>query len=178
MNAPITKWGILYKEGTLNSPGGCKRYERYVISISILWWFTFKEVCMKSKAKDNLEFTSRKVAEMVHSQHYIFMYLLKLKSTLTLFSFSQRWSNSHAGLKKRPSHEQDTLNEEYDFKSPNDTDLWNRPRCGVPDYPTLTQLSTTYNNVKKRRDTLSRQQRRKRFALYGRRWEKTDLTYK
>lgn len=90
----------------------------------------------------------------------------------------QRWSNSHAGLKKRPSHEQDTLNEEYDFKSPNDTDLWNRPRCGVPDYPTLTQLSTTYNNVKKRRDTLSRQQRRKRFALYGRRWEKTDLTYK
>uniref|UniRef100_A0A3Q4MEJ1 Matrix metallopeptidase 11b n=1 Tax=Neolamprologus brichardi TaxID=32507 RepID=A0A3Q4MEJ1_NEOBR len=119
---------------------------------------------MKSKAKDNLESTSRNVAEMVHSQHYIFMYLLKLKSTLTLFSFPQRWSNSHAGLKKRPSHEQDTLNEEYDFKSPNDTDLWNRPRCGVPDYPTLT-------------DTLSRQQRRKRFALYGRRWEKTDLTY-
>uniref|UniRef100_A0A3Q0QWV1 Matrix metallopeptidase 11 n=1 Tax=Amphilophus citrinellus TaxID=61819 RepID=A0A3Q0QWV1_AMPCI len=92
--------------------------------------------------------------------------------------FSQGWAHSHAGLKKTANHEQDTLNEEFSVKSQNDTDFWNRPRCGVPDYPTIKQLSTTYYNGKKRTGGLSRQQRRKRYALFGGRWEKTDLTYK
>ncbi|XP_040013116.1 stromelysin-3-like [Xiphias gladius] len=96
----------------------------------------------------------------------------------------QGWphSNSQTGLKKRGRHEQDTLNEEYHLKSvpgsKNDTEFWKRPRCGVPDYPTLMKVDLLYYNLKKKKGGLSRQQRRKRFALFGGRWEKTDLTYK
>ncbi|XP_037609735.1 stromelysin-3-like [Sebastes umbrosus] len=92
--------------------------------------------------------------------------------------------NGHVGLKKRGKHEQDTLNEDYHFKSvksasKNDTELWKRPRCGVPDYPTLTQVGLSYYNLKnKKKGGLSRQQRKKRYALFGGRWEKTHLTYK
>ncbi|XP_071322588.1 stromelysin-3-like [Trachinotus anak] len=95
----------------------------------------------------------------------------------------QGWShnNSHVALKKRGRHEHDTLNEEYHWKSApaskNDTEFWKRPRCGVPDYPALTKVDLSYYNLKKN-GGLSRQQRRKRFALFGGRWEKTDLTYK
>ncbi|XP_042365346.1 stromelysin-3-like [Plectropomus leopardus] len=96
----------------------------------------------------------------------------------------QEWpqSNGHVGLKKRGRHEQDTLNKDYHMKpalaSKNDTEFWNRPRCGVPDYPTLMQFDLSYFNLKKKKGGLSRQQRRKRFALFGGRWEKTDLTYR
>ncbi|XP_023253603.1 stromelysin-3-like [Seriola lalandi dorsalis] len=95
----------------------------------------------------------------------------------------QGWphSHSHVGLKKRGRHEQDTLNEEYHVMSvptsKNDTEFWKRPRCGVPDFPALTKVDLSYYNLKKK-GNLSRQQRRKRFALFGGRWEKTDLTYK
>ncbi len=61
--------------------------------------------------------------------------------------------------------------------SKNESDFWNRPRCGVPDYPTITPSDLPFYNLKKK-GGLSRQQRKKRFALFGGRWEKTDLTYK
>uniref|UniRef100_A0A3Q3JZ28 Peptidase metallopeptidase domain-containing protein n=1 Tax=Monopterus albus TaxID=43700 RepID=A0A3Q3JZ28_MONAL len=88
--------------------------------------------------------------------------------------------NSHVGLKKRGRHEEDILHEEYQLKSAmvskNDTEFWKRPRCGVPDYSNLTQVHLSYYNVKKKRG-LRRRQRGKRFALFGGRWERTDLTY-
>uniref|UniRef100_UPI003AAA3C76 stromelysin-3-like n=1 Tax=Centroberyx gerrardi TaxID=166262 RepID=UPI003AAA3C76 len=89
--------------------------------------------------------------------------------------------NHHLGLKKRGKLEQDTLNEEYHVTSlappGNDTESWKRPRCGVPDYPASKQMGLSYYNMKKE-GRLSGQQRRKRFALFGGRWENTDLTYK
>ncbi|KAM3600255.1 uncharacterized protein V6R79_020125 [Siganus canaliculatus] len=96
----------------------------------------------------------------------------------------QGWphSSSQTGLKKKGRHEQDTLSDPHHVKSVlasiNNTALWSRPRCGVPDYPTLTQFGLSYYNLKNEREGLSRQQRTKRFALFGGRWEKTDLTYK
>ncbi|XP_030628457.1 stromelysin-3 [Chanos chanos] len=42
----------------------------------------------------------------------------------------------------------------------------NRPRCGVPDYPTQREVH------------LGTRHRPKRFVIFGGRWEKTDLTYK
>ncbi|KAK5852447.1 hypothetical protein PBY51_023916 [Eleginops maclovinus] len=90
-------------------------------------------------------------------------------------------SNSHVGLKKRGRHQQDTLNKENQLKtvlaSKNDTEFWKRRRCGVPDYPSLTQVGPSYYNRKKKA-ALKREQRRKRYALFGGRWEKNDLTYK
>ncbi|KAM6965142.1 stromelysin-3 [Aplochiton taeniatus] len=47
----------------------------------------------------------------------------------------------------------------------NNTDIRNRPRCGVPDY------------AAQKIDHRQRQ-RQKRFVVYGGRWEKNDLTYK
>uniref|UniRef100_A0A672Z270 Matrix metallopeptidase 11a n=1 Tax=Sphaeramia orbicularis TaxID=375764 RepID=A0A672Z270_9TELE len=48
----------------------------------------------------------------------------------------------------------------------NATDPWNRPRCGVPDFP-------AHKEVQDRR-----RHRQRRFVLYGGRLEKTDLTYR
>lgn len=92
----------------------------------------------------------------------------------------QGGSHSHgrSGLKKRGRHQQDTLSEDRHPKSHNDTENWKRPRCGVPDYPAFTQADMSDYNLKKKRGGLSKQQRRKRFALFGGRWEKTHLTYK
>lgn len=96
----------------------------------------------------------------------------------------QGWphGNKDMGLKKRGRHEQATLNEEHHLKSlvvpKNHTEFWNRPRCGVPDYPNFTQAGLSYYNLKKIQGGLSKQQRRKRFALFGGRWDKTHLTYK
>ncbi|KAF7648484.1 hypothetical protein LDENG_00156350 [Lucifuga dentata] len=90
--------------------------------------------------------------------------------------------NHHLGLKKRGRLEQDTLHEEHREKSAaapeKNRELWKRPRCGVPDYPILTWVSLAYHSLKKRKGVLNGQQRRKRFALFGGRWEKTELTYK
>uniref|UniRef100_H3CNS4 Matrix metallopeptidase 11 n=1 Tax=Tetraodon nigroviridis TaxID=99883 RepID=H3CNS4_TETNG len=46
-------------------------------------------------------------------------------------------------------------------------------RCGVPDHPAVTE-----SELKLRRERLGRERRRKRFSVFGGRWEKTDLTYK
>ncbi|MBN3296113.1 MMP11 protein, partial [Amia calva] len=46
----------------------------------------------------------------------------------------------------------------------NSSEIWKRPRCGVPDYPGQKGVY--------------RGHRQKRFVLFGGRWEKTDLTYK
>ncbi|XP_035523301.1 stromelysin-3-like [Morone saxatilis] len=106
------------------------------------------------------------------------------RRTASRYKQLQGWphSNSNIGLKKRGRHEQNTLNNEQHLKSlpasKDDTEFWKRPRCGVPDYPTLTQVGLSYYNLKKLKGGLSRQQRKKRFALFGGRWEKTDLTYK
>ncbi|XP_047426141.1 stromelysin-3-like [Mugil cephalus] len=89
-------------------------------------------------------------------------------------------SNSHTGL-KWGRHKQVTLNGEYHFKSvlgsQNGTKFWIRPHCGVPDHSTLTLVDMLHHNPKKKR-RMSREQRRRRFALFGGRWDKTDLTYK
>lgn len=92
----------------------------------------------------------------------------------------QEWAskNPHLTLGR---HEQDTLNDMYQAKSgtgsKNDTDIWNRPRCGVPDYPILTQKDLSFYSLEKG-DPIKQQQRKKRFTLFGGRWENTDLTYK
>ncbi|KAF3702446.1 Stromelysin-3 [Channa argus] len=54
-----------------------------------------------------------------------------------------------------------------------DTEFGRHRRCGVPDYPTLMQDDLLNYNLKVR----TRQQRRRRFALFGGRWEKTHITY-
>lgn len=48
----------------------------------------------------------------------------------------------------------------------NASNTWNRPRCGVPDYP--TQKEVHYRG----------RHRQRRFVLYGGRLERTDLTYR
>ncbi|XP_026176450.1 stromelysin-3 [Mastacembelus armatus] len=50
--------------------------------------------------------------------------------------------------------------------SNNASNTWNRPRCGVPDYP--VQRKTHFRG----------QHRHRRFVLYGGRLDKTDLTYR
>lgn len=90
-------------------------------------------------------------------------YVICLTKGLCLYLKERPHSNSHIHVKKRGRHEQDTLNGNHPLKSEpapkNDTELWKRPRCGVPDLDK------------------SNQQRRKRYALFGGRWDKTDLTY-
>lgn len=51
--------------------------------------------------------------------------------------------------------------------------VWRRPRCGVPDRPSVTEAE-----LKLQRKRLRGERRRKRFSVFGGRWEKTDLTYK
>ncbi|XP_064164514.1 stromelysin-3 [Anguilla rostrata] len=71
-------------------------------------------------------------------------------------------------LKKRVrlNHGQDTLKEATRVTPGNVSELWSRPRCGVPDYPA------------QKRGVATGRQRHKRFVLFGGRWDKTDLTYK
>ncbi|KAM3874198.1 stromelysin-3-like [Diretmus argenteus] len=78
--------------------------------------------------------------------------------------------NHHLGLENGGRLEQDTLAEEYHPTPGNES--WKRPRCGVPDYPASKRLDLSYYNTKKGA------QRRKRYVLFGGRWENTDLTYK
>lgn len=48
----------------------------------------------------------------------------------------------------------------------NSSDTWNRPRCGVPDYPAQKEVHYRVRN------------RQRRFVLYGGRLDRTDLTYR
>ncbi|XP_026090445.1 stromelysin-3-like [Carassius auratus] len=90
-------------------------------------------------------------------------------------------------LKKRGRfhHVQDTLSEVSGNKRVhphstlprNDIEFWNRPRCGVPDYPSQKEGSVL-NYLTHRGGLLGGHNRRKRFDLFGVRWDKTDLTYK
>lgn len=88
--------------------------------------------------------------------------------------------SDHIDLKKRGRYEQDITNDEYHLKtglgSKNDSDLWTPSRCSFPDYPITTQVGLSHYDLKKKGGL--RQQRKKRFALFGGRWEKTELTYK
>ncbi|XP_076020164.1 stromelysin-3-like [Genypterus blacodes] len=87
--------------------------------------------------------------------------------------------NHRISVKSTGSLEQDTLNKVHNMKfvmAPgNNTAFWKRPRCGVPDYPTSMSF---YKLKKKKKAAPSGQWRRKRFAVFGGSWQKTDLTYK
>lgn len=86
----------------------------------------------------------------------------------------------HHGLKKRGRlhHVQDTLNEDFSNKRAQPhTQFWNRPRCGVPDYPSEKGGSSLHFSAHKG-GLLGGRHRRKRFDLFPGRWDKTDLTYK
>lgn len=48
----------------------------------------------------------------------------------------------------------------------NSSNAWNRPRCGVPDYPAQKEVHYRVRN------------RQRRFVLYGGRLDRTDLTYR
>lgn len=48
----------------------------------------------------------------------------------------------------------------------NSSDSWNRPRCGVPDYPAQKEVHYRVRN------------RQRRFVLYGGRLDRTELTYR
>ncbi|KAJ7988124.1 hypothetical protein DPEC_G00320370 [Dallia pectoralis] len=97
--------------------------------------------------------------------------------------------NHHYGLKKRSrfGYGQDTSKDPMrpsDVAHPdavlpgNGSELvWNRPRCGVPDYPTQKHGGFSDRHPTKGA-TFGGKQRSKRFVLFGGRWDKTDLTYK
>lgn len=107
------------------------------------------------------------------------------------YLFSQGWpQKTHPyGLKKttRFDQTQDTLKEPLHLSGGvypetvlpwNGTEsVWNRPRCGVPDYPTQKQSGISDYHMQKG-GTFGGKQRRKRFVVFGGRWDKTDLTYK
>ncbi|KAI3372110.1 hypothetical protein L3Q82_006965 [Scortum barcoo] len=75
-------------------------------------------------------------------------------------------SEKFPDLKKRVkvSHAQDLVKESS--LPTNSSNGWNRPRCGVPDYPAQKEVHYQGRN------------RQRRFVLYGGRLEKTDLTYR
>ncbi|XP_043967501.1 stromelysin-3 [Gambusia affinis] len=69
-------------------------------------------------------------------------------------------------LKKRGKapHPQGSVKEES--PSTNASNTWNRPRCGVPDFPNQKELQYRGRH------------RQRRFVLHGGRFDKKDLTYK
>ncbi|XP_028318735.1 stromelysin-3-like [Gouania willdenowi] len=90
----------------------------------------------------------------------------------------QGWPGGQGLLKNNGKHLQNTLSEEK-TRPYNHTD-WKRPRCGVPDFPNFLKVELTQQK-KQRKDGRKdgrKQQRQRRFALFGGRWDKTDLTYK
>lgn len=85
-----------------------------------------------------------------------------IKLTLLSFQVSEKFPD----LKKRGKvpHAQDLVKETS--LSNNTSNTWNRPRCGVPDYP--AQKEVHYQG----------RHRQRRYVLYGGRLDKTDLTYR
>ncbi|KAG7217800.1 hypothetical protein INR49_020859 [Caranx melampygus] len=85
-----------------------------------------------------------------------------LTEPLLLFQVSEK----SVDLKKRgkAAHAQDLVKETS--LSNNTSNAWNRPRCGVPDYPAQREVHHRGR------------QRQRRYVLYGGRLEKTDLTYR
>lgn len=75
-------------------------------------------------------------------------------------------SEKSPNLKKnrKVSHAQDLLKETH--LPTNTSHTWNRPRCGVPDFPTQEEVQYQERN------------RQRRYVLYGGRLDKTDLTYR
>ncbi|XP_066502664.1 stromelysin-3 [Hoplias malabaricus] len=59
----------------------------------------------------------------------------------------------------------------------NRADVWRRPRCGVPDFPSK-KGNVSPHHPHQRGGHRGGRHRRKRFVLYGGRWDRTDLTYK
>ncbi|XP_068191740.1 stromelysin-3-like [Antennarius striatus] len=94
----------------------------------------------------------------------------------------QGWphSSSQDDVTKGQRHELHILNDNHlvsELESKKGTGFLKRPWCGVPDYATLMPVRLS-NFSLKRKGSLSKRQRKKRFALFGGGWEKTDLTYK
>ncbi|KAG9266340.1 stromelysin-3 [Astyanax mexicanus] len=98
-------------------------------------------------------------------------------------SFSEK--SQHYGLKKRGrlSYDQDTVKESSDLKRtqqhgalPGADSDWKRRRCGVPDFP--SKMGNSIHHQAQRGEHHRGRHRRRRFVLFGGRWEKTDLTYK
>lgn len=108
--------------------------------------------------------------------------LLLFTRSLPLFELKpqpQGGSHSHKAVVQK---KKDTLQDRHTVITsvfpPNVSD-WRRPRCGVPDHPALLRVDLSlHSRTKKRKDGLSRLQRKKRYALFGGRWDKTDLTYR
>ncbi|TNN52409.1 Stromelysin-3 [Liparis tanakae] len=82
-------------------------------------------------------------------------------------SDSKNVSEKFPDLKKRGKlpHVQDLVKEAS--RTTNASNAWNRPRCGVPDYPAHKEAHHHRGR-----------HRQRRFVLYGGRLEKTDLTYR
>lgn len=95
-------------------------------------------------------------------------------------------SNPHFTLRKTERREWDIQADSYQAESTvasnSNADVWKRLGCGVPDYRILPQRPWPSNNpsppYRLMEGDLSQKQRSRRFALFGGRWEKTDLTYK
>lgn len=89
-------------------------------------------------------------------------YSTSLTQTNHVFQVSEKFPD----MKKngKVSHSQGLV-KEMNLQT-NHSNTWNRPRCGVPDYP--AQKEVHYRG----------QHRQRRFVLYGGRLEKMDLTYR
>lgn len=79
-------------------------------------------------------------------------------------------------------HAQNTLKEDFQIKRwqhhaavpKNGSDLWNKPRCGVPDYPSKQE---SFYDTEHRGGLHGGRHRGKRYAsIKG--WNKTSFTYK
>lgn len=87
----------------------------------------------------------------------------KLTELLWLFQVSEK--SPDPKKRGKSAHAQD-LEKETSLSNGTSGGGWNRPRCGVPDFPVQRELHHRGR------------QRQRRYVLYGGRLEKTDLTYR
>ncbi|KAI5612797.1 stromelysin-3 [Silurus asotus] len=88
----------------------------------------------------------------------------------------------HYALKKSGRHAQNTLKEDFELRRrphyptapKNGAEVSNRPRCGVPDFP--SKQDSVYNSLQ-RRGSYRRLQRGKRYVT-TKGWNKKNFTYK